>query len=202
MTPSPRQVLKRQTDRLAERGLVALAGTELEFIVFRDTYDDAWRKAYRDMTPANLYNVDYSMLGTGRPIDISQKTSAFPVARISRDAGMYLHWSGDSSRIYWTLGPELFTRSLSETFAFVEGAPPKILGATATVTDIDSQNFAGGRFIARISAGVEIKDRLIRVICTGGDHRLGVLQLDHVERPEPAPEQPCPGPRATRAREP
>ena len=47
-------------------GLVALAGTELEFIVFRDRYDDAWQKAYRGMTPANLYNVDYSMLGTAR----------------------------------------------------------------------------------------------------------------------------------------
>jgi len=63
---APRQVLKRQTDRLAERGLVALAGTELEFIVFRDTFEDAWQKAYRDMSPANLYNVDYSLLGTAR----------------------------------------------------------------------------------------------------------------------------------------
>ena len=63
---SPRQILKQQTARLAERGLVALAGTELEFMVFRDSYDDAWRSAYRDLTPANLYNVDYSLLGTAR----------------------------------------------------------------------------------------------------------------------------------------
>jgi glutamine synthetase len=63
---SPRQVLKAQVDRLADLGLMALAGTELEFIVFRDSYDDAWRRAYREMTPANLYNVDYSIVGTGR----------------------------------------------------------------------------------------------------------------------------------------
>ncbi|HEX6117657.1 MAG TPA: glutamine synthetase family protein [Solirubrobacterales bacterium] len=63
---SPRQILRRQLDRLAERGWRALAGTELEFIVFRDTYEEAWRKAYRDLEPANLYNVDYSMLGTAR----------------------------------------------------------------------------------------------------------------------------------------
>jgi glutamine synthetase len=63
---SPRQVLRRQLDRLAERDLAAYVGTELEFIVFDDTYEDAWRKAYRDLTPANQYNVDYSMLGTGR----------------------------------------------------------------------------------------------------------------------------------------
>ena len=38
---SPRQILAAQLDRLAERGLVALAGTELEFIVFQDTYEQA-----------------------------------------------------------------------------------------------------------------------------------------------------------------
>ena len=63
---SPRQILRRQLDRLAERGWNALAGTELEFIVFRDTYEEAWDKGYRDLDPANLYNVDYSMLGTAR----------------------------------------------------------------------------------------------------------------------------------------
>ena len=63
---SPRQILRRQLDRLAERGWNAAAGTELEFILFNDTYEEAWRKGYRDLEPANLYNVDYSMLGTAR----------------------------------------------------------------------------------------------------------------------------------------
>ena len=64
--PSPRQILKRQLDRLAEQNLMALAATELEFIVFKDSYDTAWQKGYKDLTPANLYNVDYSMIGTSR----------------------------------------------------------------------------------------------------------------------------------------
>jgi glutamine synthetase len=63
---SPRQILRRQLARLQERGWKAMAGTELEFIVFRDTYEAAWHKAYRDLEPANLYNVDYSLLGTAR----------------------------------------------------------------------------------------------------------------------------------------
>jgi glutamine synthetase len=63
---SPRQILRRQLARLAERGWTALAATELEFIVFRDTYEQAWRKSYRELEPANYYNVDYSMLGTSR----------------------------------------------------------------------------------------------------------------------------------------
>src|SRR4029453_4078802 len=63
---SPRGVLKRQLERLAERGWAAYSGTELEFIVFRDSYEEAWAKAYRDLRPANDYNVDYSLLGTAR----------------------------------------------------------------------------------------------------------------------------------------
>jgi glutamine synthetase len=63
---SPRQILRRQLARLAERGWTANAGTELEFMVFLDTYEEAWHKAYRDLRPANLYNVDYSLLGTAR----------------------------------------------------------------------------------------------------------------------------------------
>jgi glutamine synthetase len=66
VAPSPRQILRLQVDRLADAGMIALAGTELEFIVFRNTYEEAWGSGYRDLTPANLYNVDYSMLGTAR----------------------------------------------------------------------------------------------------------------------------------------
>src|SRR6185437_582102 len=63
---SPRQILQRQVARLADRGWVALAGTELEFVVYADTYEDAAAKGYRDLEPANQYNVDYSILGTSR----------------------------------------------------------------------------------------------------------------------------------------
>ena len=63
---SPRQVLARQTSRLAAAGLQAFVGTELEFLVFRDTYEQAWSAGYRNLTPANQYNVDYSLLGTAR----------------------------------------------------------------------------------------------------------------------------------------
>ncbi len=85
VAPSPRQVLRRQLDRLAERGMTAHVGTELEFILFDDTYEDAQRRGYRDLTPSNLYNVDYSLLGTGR---------VEPVLRDIRNcmtgAGMYV----------------------------------------------------------------------------------------------------------------
>jgi len=63
---SPRQILQAQVARLAQRGWVALSGTELEFIVYRDSYEQASDKAYSNLIPANQYNVDYSILGTSR----------------------------------------------------------------------------------------------------------------------------------------
>ncbi|HEY0932760.1 MAG TPA: glutamine synthetase family protein [Trebonia sp.] len=63
---SPRQVLRAQLGRAAERGWTALAGTELEFVVFEGGYEQAWDSGYRSLVPANRYNADYSVLGTGR----------------------------------------------------------------------------------------------------------------------------------------
>jgi glutamine synthetase len=63
---SPRQILRKQADRLAQRDMIGLAGTELEFVVYKDTYEQAAAKNYRDLSPANDYNVDYSILGTSR----------------------------------------------------------------------------------------------------------------------------------------
>jgi imidazolonepropionase-like amidohydrolase/Tol biopolymer transport system component len=62
---------------------------------------------------------------TGRPVDVGPTAQTYPVQRVSRDAGYYLHWSGDSRRLYWALGPELFSRDLASTFAFVDGGQAK-----------------------------------------------------------------------------
>src|SRR5690349_10275909 len=63
---SPRTILKAQMDRAAAQGWTAFAGTELEFILFEDTYEEASYANYQDLTPANQYNVDYSILGGTR----------------------------------------------------------------------------------------------------------------------------------------
>jgi imidazolonepropionase-like amidohydrolase/Tol biopolymer transport system component len=55
---------------------------------------------------------------TGKGVDVSPSVADFPARRISRDAGVYLHWSPDSRRVYWSLGPELFQRDISATFEF------------------------------------------------------------------------------------
>jgi glutamine synthetase len=80
---SPRQILRAQLDRLAERGWAAYAGTELEFMVFNDTYEQAWDSGYRNLTPANRYNVDYSLLGTARVEPLLRR-----IRNAMMDAGM------------------------------------------------------------------------------------------------------------------
>ncbi len=80
---SPRQVLAAQVARLASRGWRGFTGTELEFIVFANTYEDAWNRAYRGLTPANQYNVDYSLLGTSRIEPLLGR-----IRRAMRGAGM------------------------------------------------------------------------------------------------------------------
>ena len=63
---SPRQILRRQMERLRERGLVAHVATELEFLVFDDDYRSAWQSGYKDLTPASDYNTDYALHASTR----------------------------------------------------------------------------------------------------------------------------------------
>jgi glutamine synthetase len=63
---SPRSILKAQITRLEAMGYQAFVGTELEFIVFDDTYREAFAKGYRDLKPSTDYNVDYDLLASTR----------------------------------------------------------------------------------------------------------------------------------------
>jgi len=82
---SPRQILKEQVRRLAERGLVAFVGTELEFIAFNTSFEDAWAAGYRNLIPVNQYNVDYSLLGMDRA-----ETLLRAIRRGMEGAGLYV----------------------------------------------------------------------------------------------------------------
>ncbi|HEX4174693.1 MAG TPA: glutamine synthetase family protein [Acidimicrobiales bacterium] len=63
---SPRQILRRQLERAAERGLRVLAATELEFYLFRDSYEDAAAKGWRGLEPHTSTVEDYQLLQTSR----------------------------------------------------------------------------------------------------------------------------------------
>ena len=61
---SPRQVLKRQLERASELGFTAMFGSELEFYLLKETYEEAHAKHYRDLTPSVPYILDYHILAS------------------------------------------------------------------------------------------------------------------------------------------
>jgi glutamine synthetase len=64
VNPSPRQVLMRQVERAAELGYEPMIGSELEFYLLKETYEEAHAKHYRDLTPSVPYILDYHILAT------------------------------------------------------------------------------------------------------------------------------------------
>ncbi|MEY5017498.1 MAG: hypothetical protein RL431_547 [Actinomycetota bacterium] len=84
VTQAPRDVLKAQMAKLEAQGMVPYVGTELEFIVFDETYRGAWAKGYRNMQANTDYNVDYDLLASTRVEPLLRDI------RVSMDAaGMY-----------------------------------------------------------------------------------------------------------------
>jgi glutamine synthetase len=65
VAPSPRQVLKAQVEKARSFGFDAMFGSELEFFLFRETYEEAHAKHYRDLTPSVPYILDYHILAAG-----------------------------------------------------------------------------------------------------------------------------------------
>jgi glutamine synthetase len=63
---SPRQILRRQVARAAERGFNVLSATELEFFLFRETYEEANDKGWKGLTPHSSTIEDYQLLQTSR----------------------------------------------------------------------------------------------------------------------------------------
>jgi glutamine synthetase len=62
---SPRQVLKAQLEKAAALGYEAMFGSELEFFLFRESYEQAHATHFRDLTPSVPYILDYHILASG-----------------------------------------------------------------------------------------------------------------------------------------
>ncbi len=62
--PSPRQVLMAQVERARAHGFEVMVGSELEFYLLRETYEEAYRKHYADLTPSVPYILDYHILAS------------------------------------------------------------------------------------------------------------------------------------------
>jgi len=82
----------------------------------------------------NAYVTPFTL--SGKEIEIGPKTKSMPIKKVSQDAGQYLHWSGDSQRLYWSLGPELYERYLFDAFSFLRGSSEEVPDTPATGLDI------------------------------------------------------------------
>ncbi len=137
------------------------------------------------------------LVSASKPIALSTKVGSVPFRKLSRDTGYELHWSGDSSSVLWTLGPELFERSLDDAFDFRDDAPdelpePPEVGADlgfAAAADRPSGTvaFVGAKVItmAGSDAGQILMDGTVVV---EGDHIVAVGPRGEVEVPADAHE--------------
>ncbi|WP_132053379.1 amidohydrolase family protein [Pseudocnuella soli] len=72
----------------------------------------------------DLHNVYIATFpAVGKTVDIGSTTSDFPVKKVSRDAGINLHWNNNGKQLHYTLGDQYFTINLEDRFEFVAGRP-------------------------------------------------------------------------------
>lgn len=132
---------------------------------------------------------------TGGSIELSKDTKAIPVAQVSRDVGSYLHWSGDSQRLHWTVGDVYFSRELKDLFAFLPGAPKTLpkpeeargiaLGVSQPVyAPADAVAFTGARIVTMRDSGS--REEIIEdgVVLVRGDSIVAVGTTGEVRVPD------------------
>ncbi len=85
---------------------------------FNVSPDENW-VAFIDLH--NVYIATFPV--TGKTVDLGSTTADFPVKKVSRDAGLNLHWSNDGSKLHYTLGDQYYTILLEDRFEFVAGKP-------------------------------------------------------------------------------
>src|SRR5207248_10485163 len=61
---SPRQLLKKQVERAKKLGFRPKTASELEFYLYKETYDSARAKNFHQLEPFSAYLEDYHILQT------------------------------------------------------------------------------------------------------------------------------------------
>lgn len=130
---------------------------------------------------------------TGRALELGPKMASMPVTQVSSDAGEYVHWSGDSSRLHWSLGAILFSLPLGDAFASLAGAgSEKKLDPRSTPIGFDVPHGApagdlaliGGRVVTMRDGEPEILEP--GVVLTSGNRIVAVGPVGEVTVPPTA----------------
>jgi imidazolonepropionase-like amidohydrolase/Tol biopolymer transport system component len=114
------------------------------------------------------------MVSTGSAQNLSASNKAIPLSKLTRDAGTYLHWSKDSQKLMWTLGPKYFVRDIRNAFPFVDGGTDKTPPIDTVGTDI------GLKLKTDVPTG-KIAFKNARIITMKGDEVIenGTIIIDH-----------------------
>ena len=88
------------------------------YVISPDNEWVAWSELYK------VYVAPFPK--AGKKVGLTSKTKAVPVAQVARDAGINIHWSADSKKLFWTLGNEYFEDDLTERFKFLTGAKDEL----------------------------------------------------------------------------
>jgi len=113
------------------------------------------------------------MVNTGNAQDLSATNKTLPLSKLTRDAGTYMHWSKDSQKLMWTLGPKYFVRDVRNAFPFVEGAADKTPAVDTVGIDI------GLKLKTDVPTG-KIAFKNVRIITMKGDEVIenGTILID------------------------
>ncbi len=66
------------------------------------------------------------LLLTGKTVNLDNKSKSVPVTQLSKDAGINIHWSKNSEKVFWTLGEEYFSNKVADRFRFLKNSPDSI----------------------------------------------------------------------------
>lgn len=175
-------------DRTAEDATARTHLTSSAALSFRVSPDGNW-VAFTERFKAFVV----PWVEAGKPIAVGPGTSSIPLHQVASDAGEYVHWSGDGSTLHWALGNSLYSRPLTDSFAFLDGAPETLPEATDEGTtigfevkhDIPSGTVAlvGGRIVT-----IDGSDRVIEngTVVVHGNKIAAVGPRDEVDIPADA----------------
>ncbi|MEK7794765.1 MAG: amidohydrolase family protein, partial [Candidatus Hydrogenedentota bacterium] len=91
---------------------------------------------------------------SGRDIEIGPGAKNLPLRRVSDDTGYYLHWSGDSAALHWSLGPDLYSLDVREPLEFFEKPEGDFPKLTPVAIGFDAKYDAPEKVIALIGGRI------------------------------------------------
>lgn len=111
-----------------DAGKKALKSMDLNGGTIRTHYTSTYANAFSPSPDGKwiafteLFNVYITpFANSGMSLDLSSNNKSLPLTKVSKDAGTYIHWSKDSQRLNWTLGPKYFSKDINNSFGFLAG---------------------------------------------------------------------------------